>query len=207
MCALVSDYLKSVPAIIPILISIMRHDASDSAKAANVVIYSLGLSRYMGVADRRQLHNLAIGAFFHDLGRAHLPQRILAKTGILSPEEWAIMRRHPSWGAEILASAAVAQEVVLAMVAQHHERLDGSGYPNCLEGDELDRFARIVAVADVYDALTADRPYRKGKLPFDSLMILRQEAASRLGRDMFAGMVHFLADMHGAYADFQRGES
>jgi HD-GYP domain-containing protein (c-di-GMP phosphodiesterase class II) len=96
----------------------------------------------------------------HDLGKIGVPESVLGKSGPLTSEEWAVMRRHPLTGAQILAPLEFFGEGVL-IVRHHHERVDGSGYPDGLRGAAIPLGSRIVAVADVYDALTSDRPYRR----------------------------------------------
>jgi HD-GYP domain-containing protein (c-di-GMP phosphodiesterase class II) len=110
----------------------------------------------------------------HDLGKIGVPEGVLRKAGPLTDEEWALMRRHPLTGAQILAPLEFFGDGML-IVRHHHERFDGSGYPDGLKGAAIPIGARIVAVVDVYDALTSDRAYRRA-LP-------RRTAADRLRRD------------------------
>ncbi|MCL5962609.1 MAG: HD domain-containing protein [Chloroflexi bacterium] len=177
------------------LLSATCHDSSVYTHAVNVAVYALGLGRTMDIVNKRELLNLGLAAILHDVGKAHMPQRILFKPGPLSDEEWAIMHHHPTWGVEILASKADLPQDVLTIVAQHHERLDGSGYPHGLSGAKLHRYSMVVAMADAYDAMTCDRPYRPAKSPFEALSILKGEAVSKFGVDLFAGMVRFLGDV------------
>jgi HD-GYP domain-containing protein (c-di-GMP phosphodiesterase class II) len=116
------------------------------------------IARRMGV-EGDDLEALGYGAVVHDLGKLRIPDSILMNPGSLSDDEWAQMKRHPEWGAEIIGENAfydVARQVALC----HHERWDGSGYPNGLAGEAIPLAARVVSVADVYDALTSARPYK-----------------------------------------------
>lgn len=120
--------------------------------------------------NRVHLRKLAIGALLHDLGKIHVPTSILNKPGKLSDQEFSIVRTHALRGFEMLCSKT---SLVSAHVAfQHHERHNGSGYPRGLKGDEIHDFGRVAAVADVYDALTSDRPYRKAMTPGQALTVL-----------------------------------
>jgi diguanylate cyclase (GGDEF)-like protein len=105
------------------------------------------------------LEALGYGAVVHDLGKLRIPDSILMNPGSLSDDEWAQMKKHPEWGAEIIGSNAF-YDVARQVAANHHERWDGSGYPGGLAGDDIPLVARIVSVADVYDALTSARPYK-----------------------------------------------
>jgi putative nucleotidyltransferase with HDIG domain len=100
-----------------------------------------------------------LGALLHDLGKCALPQDLLAKPGPLTASEWALMREHPAQGADLLARLHAPARVVDA-VRHHHERWDGRGYPDGLRGEGNRLPARIIALADAYDAMTSDRPYR-----------------------------------------------
>jgi HD-GYP domain-containing protein (c-di-GMP phosphodiesterase class II) len=125
----------------------------------------------------------------HDIGKIGVAETVLRKTGPLSGEEWLLMRAHPLIGAQIVAPfdffAAGA-----AIIRHHHERVDGSGYPDGLAGAAIPAGARIVAVADVYDALTSDRPYRAA-LPHDAAV---EELRRQAGRTLEAGVIEvFLA--------------
>ena len=98
-------------------------------------------------------------AVLHDLGKVEVPHEVLRKPGPLSEDEWELMRRHPQTGAEMLKDAGLHEEHEI--VIAHHERPDGRGYPHGLSGDEIPLEARILSVADAYEAMTSDRPYRK----------------------------------------------
>ncbi|HLN64389.1 MAG TPA: HD-GYP domain-containing protein [Symbiobacteriaceae bacterium] len=113
----------------------------------------------LGLSPTRR-HYLLYGSFFHDLGKTRVPDAILKKPGSLTPEEWTIMQQHTIWGRDLLLNTPLAGAAQI--LAQHHERLDGSGYPFGLCGDAISLEAQIVAVVDSYDAMTTDRIYRKG---------------------------------------------
>jgi HD-GYP domain-containing protein (c-di-GMP phosphodiesterase class II) len=101
------------------------------------------------------------GALLHDIGKMGIPDEILLKPGPLTEEEWVIMRRHPTYALELLSPIAFLQPA-LDIPHYHHEKWDGSGYPNGLKGEQIPLAARLFAVVDVWDALRSDRPYRKG---------------------------------------------
>jgi HD-GYP domain-containing protein (c-di-GMP phosphodiesterase class II) len=115
----------------------------------------------LGLTDA-ELQRLELGAALHDVGKFGLPDAVLLKPGPLDREEWALMRRHPVWGAELI-SAAPGLEAVAEIVRTHHERFDGGGYPAGLSGDQTPRASRVVAVCDAYDAIVSDRPHRPAR--------------------------------------------
>ena len=120
---------------------------------------SYATGQEMGMSHH-DLHYLEYGSYLHDVGKARVPVQILQKPGPLTAEEWAVMRMHPTYGREMLDATFMREAG--RIVEQHHERLDGSGYPGGLSGSAVAVEASIVAVADTYDAITTDRPYRKG---------------------------------------------
>jgi HD-GYP domain-containing protein (c-di-GMP phosphodiesterase class II) len=121
----------------------------------------LGLS--MGLSSDR-LRVIARGAYLHDVGKIGIPDAILNKPGKLTNDEWSVIHTHPQLGYE-LASTSPSLKEALPVILHHHERVDGCGYPHGLVGDDIPLEARVVAVADVWDALTSDRAYRRGWAP------------------------------------------
>lgn len=120
---------------------------------------SLAIGRELGLSEE-ELKKLRNGAELHDIGKIGTPDSILNKQGKLTPEEREIIEKHPLEGARILEPGEFITQEEREMVRSHHERLDGSGYPDCLMSNEIPLGARIVAVADVYDAMTSNRSYR-----------------------------------------------
>ncbi|MBC2726529.1 HD-GYP domain-containing protein [Desulfosporosinus sp.] len=156
------------------LASFKEHDYCTFVHAVNVAILSALTARELGYKGQR-LRYLAMGAILHDIGKIKVPYEILNKPGPLSKSEFYIIQQHPLEGEAMLRNAEVLPSI-LNTVRQHHERWSGNGYPNGLSGSRIHLDAQIIAVADVYDALTADRPYRKALPPYHALeMILAME--------------------------------
>ena len=120
--------------------------------------YGLALARRIA-PDLVATPNLGYGFFLHDIGKVGVPEHILCKEGPLTGEEWTVMRNHPVIGAQIIAPITFLTGAV-ELIRHHHERFDGSGYPDGLRAEEIPLAARIFAVADSFDAMTSDRPYR-----------------------------------------------
>jgi HD-GYP domain-containing protein (c-di-GMP phosphodiesterase class II) len=151
--------------------------------------YTRGHSERVGAWSRRialglglaptDVETVAQAGLLHDIGKIGVPELILRKRGTLDDAEWSVMRRHPLIGAQIVAPFECLAGAAL-VIRHHHERRDGSGYPDGLAGDAIPVGARIVAVADVFDALTSERPYRSALPRHAALEHLVSEAGTRL---------------------------
>ena len=143
--------------------AIEKKDPYTGGHVRRVTSYSVLLGRELGLG-RAELEDLWLAATLHDVGKIFVHDAVLSKPAPLDPDELAMMRRHPVDGAEILAGVSDLRRV-LPGVRNHHERLDGRGYPDGLTDGEIPLVARIIAVADTYDAMTTSRPYRQGLAP------------------------------------------
>ncbi|MEF2144195.1 MAG: HD-GYP domain-containing protein [Desulfovibrionaceae bacterium] len=160
----------------------------------NVAVVATVYGKYLGLPENR-LNELCQAGVFHDLGKALIPLEILNKPGRLTKEEFDVMRGHPQLGYDLLSSVQGPSEDTLRGVLEHHEKYDGSGYPSGLKGLEQGEFARILAVSDVYDALTSERVYKQGMLPSRAMRIIYgiREA------DFYPGMVEGFIRCLGIY--------
>ncbi len=140
--------------------------------------FSVAIAEDLGLSSE-EIRHIRIGALLHDIGKIGVPDHILGKPDTLTNKEFAEIKKHPSLGAKIILNVNSLRSEVPAL-AQHHERLDGMGYPAGLAGDEIELIARIVAVADVFDALTSDRPYRRAMDIDIAFKTLRYEAGDHL---------------------------
>jgi len=136
--------------------------------------YAAKLGENLGMTEE-ELGELRLGCLLHDIGKVAIPDSILLKPDRLSAEETEIVRQHPVTGEKICAPLKSLRRI-LPMIRHHHERMDGSGYPDGLSGEEIPLQARILQIADVYDALIKDRPYRAALSAEDAMEILRREA-------------------------------
>lgn len=136
-------------------------DQETHGHSERVVSYSLRLGREYGL-NREQMKSLEFGSLLHDIGKIGVPDSILRKPAKLTEDEWVLMREHPVHGQQILRGIEFLQGAA-RVVAQHHEKWDGSGYPFGLQQEEIDVNARIFSVADAFDAITSDRVYRRAK--------------------------------------------
>ena len=157
--------------------SVERRDETTGNHASNVARLSLELLRAMTAAEPED--DLVYGFLLHDVGKIAIPDRVLLKPSSLDPDEVAVIRRHVQIGVELVEPLGF-REVVLDIVRCHHEWWDGSGYPRGLRGPEIPFEARVFSVVDAFDAMTADRPYRKGMRMEAALEELRRVAGTQL---------------------------
>ncbi len=147
--------------------SIESADSYTYGHCERVADYGVAVGRELGL-DESQLTTVRLGAYLHDLGKVKVPHEILNKPGRLTDEEFAIIQRHPEWGIELLATVEFPWDLK-PIIRSHHERYDGTGYPDRLRGDEIPLGAQIICIVDVYDALTTTRSYRPAMTPTDAL--------------------------------------
>ena len=125
----------------------------------------------------------------HDVGKVGINQAIIMKPGKLTADEMEEMRRHPLLGYKLLQETKQLTEESKTIVLQHHERIDGTGYPRRLRGENIHIYGRICSIADVYEALTSDRPYRQKLPPFVALKIMKEEMSHHFQKDLFEKFV------------------
>jgi putative nucleotidyltransferase with HDIG domain len=150
------------------IVSLSDVDYKLYSHSVNVCTYSLGLAQHIGIDDPEELAALGIGAMLHDIGKTKIDARILRKRSRISHAELELMKKHVTYGMEILRNIPNLPKAALIPVLQHSEREDGSGYPNGLRGQDIHVFGKIVAIADVYDALTTNRVYKQASTAFEA---------------------------------------
>ena len=166
------------------------HETEGHSKRVGEIARRLG--KELGL-NAKQLKALERGGLLHDIGKIGIGDRVLLKTGPLSSEEWQMMRLHPEIGARIVEKVPFLSDT-MAIVRYHHERWDGSGYPIGLKGEEIPVLARIFAVADMFDALTSDRPYRKKVSRAEAVEILHGESGKLQDPEVVSVFIRLLAD-------------
>jgi HD-GYP domain-containing protein (c-di-GMP phosphodiesterase class II) len=132
--------------------------------AINCAVLICGFSIYLGF-KKNTVQELTLGALLHDIGTAKVSRAILEKQGKLTKNEMSVVKKHVFWGVELSKREGFTSPILIDMLVNHHERLDGSGYPLGIGGDKISKLSRITAIVDVYDAMTGDKPYKKGMLP------------------------------------------
>lgn len=165
-------------AIIALVAAVEARDPYTHGHSANVAKISEQIGRRLGLRGEA-LEMLHLSALLHDIGKLGIPDQILLKPGTLTDEEFDIIKEHPLRGVDIASKIGSLRDCVPG-IRSHHERLDGSGYPDGLIGDDVPLFARIIAVADCFDAMTSERPYRGPLSVAEVLQTIRSESGSKL---------------------------
>ena len=169
-----TDELENAEAVVFALArSIEGKDPSTENHCERLADYSARLAERMGL-PQDQIRALRRAGIVHDVGKVAVPDSILLKRGPLTAEEWKIMREHPVIGERICAPLKTFR-LVLPIIRHHHEKFDGSGYPDGLRGQEIPLTARVLQIADVYDALTTERPYKRALSTPEALETMEQE--------------------------------
>ncbi|NMP32236.1 HD-GYP domain-containing protein [Thalassotalea sp. M1531] len=142
--------------------------------------------------ERDVIEQLTLGAFLHDIGKVFLPNDILNKPTALSAKEEGIIKTHVALGAKILEDTPQISHIVMTVLREHHERLDGSGYPKALKGDEISKFGRMMAIVDSYDAMISDRCYQDAVHPVNAFKTLIQESATGYDEELVEKFIQCL---------------
>ena len=187
---LVQDMHLSIQRNPHALISLARIKTADNY----TYLHSMAVcALMMALAQRMQMSEeevrlAGLSGLLHDVGKCRIPLRILNKPGALTPEEWRIMQDHSTLGAQLLRPLDVP-DLVLQACLHHHEKMDGSGYPSGLKGEQIHQLARMAAICDIYDAVTSDRPYKKGWPPAQALQRMTQWCGNHLDKAIFEQFV------------------
>lgn len=173
------------------LISLARLKTADDytyMHSVAVCALMIALGRQLDL-DEALLRRVGVAGLLHDLGKAMIPMDIINKPGRLSDEEFQLIKTHPEEGYRLLANDSGVCELVLDVVLHHHEKMDGSGYPEGLKGDEISLYARMGAICDVYDAVTSNRPYKAGWDPAESLRKMAEWTGGHFDKRVFQAFV------------------
>jgi HD-GYP domain-containing protein (c-di-GMP phosphodiesterase class II) len=174
------DFINSEEFLLEQLLRTISCDYYLYTHSVNVAAFSVALAAQAGHRDAATLREVANGALLHDVGKAGMPPEILNKPGALTPEEWSLVQEHPRRGHDMMRKTGGLGEIALDIILHHHERMDGSGYPDGLRDGSISPFVRMVAIADVFDALTVDRFHQKGKTTFEAIQIMQRDMAGTL---------------------------
>lgn len=188
------EFLRSESRAFQSLLKVTSYDYYTYTHSVNVFVFSTALAQRVGFESPRQLAEYGEGALLHDIGKSMVAPEIINCRGKLNPEQWAEMKRHPAYGCEILESAGIRDERVLDVVRHHHEKLTGSGYPDGLKGSEIHTFTRICTIADIFDALTTDRPYKAALKSYPALELMMREMSEEVDQMLLRTFIEMMCD-------------
>lgn len=161
--------------------------------SVNVFVFAMALGQRVFTPEQVR-GDYGMGALFHDVGKYRIPDEILNFKGKLSPEQFEIMKKHTVYGYEVLAEKNEVSDLVLDMVRHHHEKLDGSGYPDGLSRAQIRKEVRALTIADIFDALTTRRSYKQSMDSFPALKMMRESMAQHLDLDLFSTFVRMMGN-------------
>jgi HD-GYP domain-containing protein (c-di-GMP phosphodiesterase class II) len=172
------------------LLSLGSKDYYTFSHCVNVAVFGIGLWLMIRKGNNTELHDFALGCILHDVGKSQIVDSILNKHGKLDYEEFEIIKKHPGQGHWLMAKHA--SETTLDVIIHHHEKINGQGYPHGLKGDQISDNAKIATIADVYDALTTNRPYAGARLPISALTLMKEEMVGHFEQKRFEEFILFL---------------
>ncbi len=176
------------------LFKLTKFDDGTYTHSTNVGIFGLGLARAMyGEQALREIESLGAGFFLHDMGKTKVPLSIIQKPGPLTPMERKIMNRHPEMGYTLLEESGVMTDTIKVITLQHHEKDDGTGYPYGLKAADIHPLARICRLVDVYEAITAKRPYHEPRSSFEALRLMQETLLTDMDQDLFENFIRLFA--------------
>lgn len=174
----IMEEMQNQEDLLTLIADVYLHDKYIFSHSLNVALYSLALGTEMNL-DNKQLETLGMGALLHDVGKMLIPLDVLKKPEKLSDAEFEKMQKHAEYGFHLIKNIHTLSLHIAHCAYQHHERMDGSGYPRGLKGDQIHELAKIIAVADVFDAVTSRRVYREALLPHEALELLYAGAGNQ----------------------------
>lgn len=182
------------PKSIGSLLSLSSHDYYTFTHCVNVAVFAVGLFQFVNQGTDSDLHALALGAILHDVGKSEIADSILNKPGKLTDSEFSTMQTHSRKGYDLMEGLLGVGP--LDVILHHHERFDGTGYPDKLKADQISDNAKISTIADVYDALTTIRPYSDARKPFEALILMKEKMVGHFAQERFLGFIQFLSGGH-----------
>ena len=175
---------------IPSILRLGSRDYYTFSHCVNVSIFFIGLWMMIGHSSDEELRECALGCLLHDVGKSEIADRILNKPGKLTEEEFDIMKEHPMKGYNLMKG--LISDTALNVILHHHEKINGQGYPHGLKESEIHDCVKVSTIADVYDALTTERPYATARQPFAALLLMKQEMVGHFEHQKFIEFVNFL---------------
>ncbi|QKS72200.1 HD-GYP domain-containing protein [Paenalkalicoccus suaedae] len=177
---------------VSLLSDVICYDSYVFHHSLNVTIYALSLGKELGLGEK-DLHKLGMGAILHDVGKVGIPETVLNKQESLTDEEFNMIKEHTTVGFDMIRRSHTMSLLTAHCAYQHHERINGTGYPRQLKGNEIHDFAKIIGIVDVFDAVTSNRVYRGARLPHEGLEMLYSGASTLFDKRMVEVFAHTVA--------------
>lgn len=180
--SIVTDMVKTIlndNFMVSSFISILASNYYTHTHSLNVSVYAICLGKHLGL-NKNDIQNLGVSALLHDLGKSKIKDKILNKIGPLTEYEFNEIKKHPLLGWLLAKRLGITNKNILAGIRNHHERIDGTGYPDKQKGNEIPLFARIIGVCDVFDAITTKRTYKDAVSTFETLIMMKKEMYQHL---------------------------
>ncbi|MBT6046639.1 MAG: HD-GYP domain-containing protein [Candidatus Scalindua sp.] len=173
------------------LLTILVHEYYTYTHSVNVAAFGTLFAQSIGLGEN-ELKSFCSGILLHDVGKTRISTELLNKKGKLTKDEYAMVKKHPEMGVEVLKESGIESHEECLIVLQHHENADGSGYPYGLRNNEVQLCSKIARIIDVYDALTTNRSYAKALGPFAALVEMKEKMSNYFDEEIFADFIRFL---------------
>ena len=193
-----ADFITRTPEAVKSLAEVLVIDYTLYTHSVNVCLLTVAFAHFLGL-NQDEITLFGMGGLFHDVGKHSIPDAVLKKRGRLDEQEWALMRRHPAEGFQMLRSDSNMSAQALKMVYQHHENLDGTGYPRGLKREQIATQSRILRIIDAYDAITSTRCYKNASSAFLGVKIMYDEMKGQISDSLFQSFVTFLGSIKNGY--------
>ena len=186
-----ADVLMSNAGATRSLIEVGSFDYTTHTHSVDVAVFATGFGKHLGM-NRDELARLGYSAMMHDVGKSRVPEKIINKKGRLSQDEFEEVQRHATYGYFILKALNETDTDVLGGVRYHHEKYDGSGYPERRRGEEIPLFAQIIGISDVYSALSTRRTYKDAHSPYEALTVMKNEMLNSFNKRLLLEFIRFM---------------
>lgn len=180
------DFVSEDVSAVANLMQLSKHDYYTYNHCVDVAVYTISLAKQLYGSDKTKLIQAGLGGLLHDIGKRRIDNALINKQSALSKEEWQEIKKHPEYGQAILLDVENIPDDSKKAVYEHHENYDGTGYPDKKRGDQVCELSKIVAIADVFDALTTERSYHKAISPSEALDIMFGMQPGKFDPDLFA---------------------
>jgi len=185
------DTIYSSEQSIGSFMKVLEHDYYTNTHSINVSIYALSLATYLNLS-KDEIELIGHGALLHDLGKSKIPSEIINKQGKLTDTEFEIMKNHPKLGLEIALKMGIKDKIILSCIYDHHEKANGEGYPRKLTSEKTLIYGKIIAVCDVFDALTTKRSYKDPMSTFTAINLMKNQMSEHIDKELLLSFVKMM---------------